>query len=106
MSPDRRCRHIGGRHNYVRFPTHELPGKVWESFRSSVPVASLQDEGLAFDITKLPKALPERLDEMTGASRTAWSEQPDLRDLRRRLRLEGERQSENDEGKDEGAMAE
>ena len=105
LSPDRRGRRIGRRHNHVRFQAHELPGKLGKSLRSAVPVASLEDEGFAFHMTKLPKTLFERLDKVTGAGRTAGSEQPDPRDLRRWLRLEGERQTENYKGKDEDAMA-
>src|SRR5215510_2227736 len=45
-------------------------------------------------MTKLPQPLSERLDEMTGARWTAWSDQTDLCDLRRLLRGR-ERSSKN-----------
>jgi hypothetical protein len=90
FSFDRRNRHICGRHDHIYLEAYQLPRQLRQSFSSRLAVAKLQDDGFPFDIAKLPQPLPERLDNMRCSRWSARKQVPDLRDLRRLLRLGGQ----------------
>src|SRR5262249_20794536 len=90
LSFDRRNRKICTRHDHVQLDAHQLPREVRKPWGYALAVANLQEESFPFDVAKLPHPLPERFDILRCGCWSAPEKIPDLRNLPRLLRLNGD----------------
>src|SRR5262249_37339477 len=101
------CRNpwIGGRHDHVHLQAYQLGGDVRQPLGLGLAEPALHNDVLTFQITQLPQTFGERRGEMRRSSRSAWMENPNAGNPRRRLcpgddrGSEGPKRQRDDESK-------